>query len=520
MQSAEIRSEPTAEPGALFRPGHNCWRLARADRAAVLIDGESYFSAFADAIERARRSIIVLGWDFNSSVRLRPAQGGDGFADQIGQVLDRAVARRPHLHAYVLDWDFSMIYAMEREFLPRWRLARRTHRRFHFQLDNCHPVGAAHHQKIAVIDDAIAFVGGFDFGPCRWDTSEHHADDPRRIDPWGRHYSPFHDVQMAVDGEAAAALAVLARHRWRCATGQVLSPVARGVDPWPAGLAADFTDVDVAIARTGPAFRSIPEVREVETLYLDAIAAARRYLYFENQYLTSARVGDALAARLQEPDGPEIVILQPRQCEGWLEQTTMGVLRARLLRRVREADHRGRLRVYHPVVPDLGDRRLTVHSKLLIVDDRLLRIGSANLNNRSMGIDSECDVAIDGGADAELRRRIAAVRDRLLGEHLGQDPARVGRVLATSGSLLRTIDALNGGPRRLELLDAEVGWVDTVVPDRTLIDPERPIDAAALLAQLVPGQFEPVRRNRLWPLGAAALIAGVLLHRATRRREL
>ena len=485
--------------------GRNCWRRARANRVAFLVDGAAYFDAFARAVERARHSILVAGWDFNTRIRLRRDGSQGDVSDRLGELLNTVVSRRAGLHAFVLDWDFAMIYAMDREVLPSYRLAWRTHRRFHFHLDDCHPVGAAHHQKIAVIDDAIAFVGGLDFGAARWDTPEHRPDDPRRVDPWGQSYPPFHDVQVAIDGAAAAAVAEYVRERWRRATGQRLPALPANEGCWPEGLEPDVENVDVAISRTEPAYDGRPEVREIERMYVDAIRAARRFVYIENQYLTATRVGDVLASRLREEDGPEIVIVNPRQCAGWLEETTMGVLRARLLRRLREEDRHGRLRVVYPDVSGLGEGWMKVHAKLLVVDDTLLVAGSANLNNRSMGLDTECDLAIESGSEERLERAIAAFRNRLLGEHLGADPDRVAAALAHRGSLIRAIDDLRGGPRTLSDLTEEVPeWLEALVPEGTAVDPERPVDPDQLLDLLAPGDFDETR-PRLWLAGIAVL---------------
>lgn len=515
--SATVAPDPRA---ALLVPGRTCWRVEAADRAAVLVDGAAYFAAFAEAVERAAHSIILIGWDFNSRVRLR--RRGVGERDGVGAVLERAVKRRPALRVFILDWDFSVLYAWQRELLTGWRLGRRTGGRLRFRLDDRHPVGGAQHQKLVVIDDALAFVGGLDFGPGRWDTPAHRAGDPRRVDATLGAYPPFHDVQMAVDGAAAAALGRLARWRWRRVTGERIPAAPRGLDPWPARLAIDFRDVEIGIARTQPPFRGRREVREVEALYVDAIAAARRWLYIENQYLTSTTIGDALCARLREADGPEIVIVQPRRCEGWLEQTTMGTLRARLAERLRAADRHGRLRLYYPQVPGLDDgQRLTVHAKVLVVDDRLLRVGSANLNNRSMGLDSECDLAIDAAGERRHEQGIAAVRNRLLAEHLGQPTARVAAALRDSGSLIGAIARLNRGPRGLRALepDGTPNWLAPIVTDGALVDPDHRLEAEETLAQWLPDSYEPRRRgrHRVWPLVAAAVLAGVALYAAHRR---
>lgn len=470
---------------AIIRPGRNCGRRAKAHRAAVLVDAASYFAALASAIERAQRSILILGWDVHGDVRLLR----DGASDRpasLMELLDAAVRRTRKLHANVLDWDFAAIYALDRQTLPLLQFAWRTHRRVHFRLDAEHPLGASHHQKLVVIDDAIAFVGGIDLAADRWDTREHRLDDPRRVNPWGRPYGPFHDVQLAVDGDAAAALGEIARDRWKRATGQHLSPSSTTADPWPPDLAADFENVTVAVARTDPAWGGRPEVREVEALYEDCVAAAARWIYIENQYLTSASVGNALAARLREENGPEIVIVVPRDCPGWLEQATMGVLRYRLVRRLLEADRFGRLRVLHPSFTAQPDVLLTIHAKVMVVDDVLLRVGSSNLNNRSMGLDTECDVAIEAER-SEIRDAIAAVRNGLVAEHLGVDADTVRETLTETGSLVTTVDRLAGGERTLVTLKHEVEpWLDEVIPEAAVVDPERPIDFDELTAEMLP----------------------------------
>jgi phospholipase D1/2 len=489
--------------------GRNCWRIARADRASLLVDGAAYFEAAANALEQAQRSVLVLGWDLHSRIRLR-RRGPAESEETLAQMLNRLASERRRLRIHLLAWDFAMLFALERESLPRIRLGYGTHRRVHFRLDGNHPLGASHHQKLLVVDDAVAFVGGLDLTACRWDTPEHRTGDPRRRDPGFPDYDPFHDVQIAVDGAAAVALGDLARERWRRETGQRLKPPRVAGDPWPRVLEPDLCDVELGIARTEPAHDGRPDVREVERLYVDALRAARSRIYIENQYLTSHRVGEAIAELLARDRGPEVVIVGPRECSGWLEEGTMGVLRERLVERLRRADRAGRLRVYYPVLPGRSER-VNVHSKVLVVDERLLRVGSANLSNRSMGLDTECDVALESGGESRIEAAIGDFRNRLLAEHLGVDRGDVADALRREGSLIGAIEALRGRERSLERLETRgEEELELLVAAGALADPEQPIESEDFMRRFLPEDLdEDLARSarRSWARIALGLVA-------------
>jgi phosphatidylserine/phosphatidylglycerophosphate/cardiolipin synthase-like enzyme/uncharacterized membrane protein YdjX (TVP38/TMEM64 family) len=482
----------------ILQAGRNCWRIARAARAALLVDGAAYFAAFREAARTARRSILVAGWDVDSRVDLAPQGADDGLPARLGEFLDTLVAQRKDLHVYVLAWDFAMMYALERELLPVYTFGWRTHDRLHYHLDDRHPPGGSHHQKIAVIDNSLAFVGGIDFAKSRWDTPEHAAQHPHRLLPQGEPYPPFHDATLMVDGEAAGALGELLRLRWRRATGR--APAGARHPPlapaWPRRVTPDFEEAPVGIARTEPAYEGAREVQEVKQLYLDGIAAARESLYFENQYFTAQAVANAIEARLRADDPPEIALVSRKFCDGWLEQETMETLRAKRLRRLRAADRRGRFRAWYPDREGLGEHCIRLHTKLMIVDERLLRVGSANLNNRSMGLDTECDLAIEAESPRH-ERAIAALRTRLLAEHLGRPAAELARRIETEGSLIGAVEALRGGrPRTLAEL-AGAAPADPLVPEPELFDPERPIDAERLAGELLPPDEQPHAARRV-----------------------
>jgi phospholipase D1/2 len=488
----------------LLEPGRNCWRVEPAGRVSFLVDGAAYFSAVRAAAAKARQSIFIVGWDIDSRMRLVPEGANDGLPEPLGDFLNALAKRSRKLHIYILNWDFAMLYAPDREVLPRYKLGWRTHRRVHFELDGAHPVGASHHQKVVVIDDAMAFVGGLDLTHCRWDTPEHRADDSRRVHPGGEPCGPFHDIQMVVDGETAAALGELARERWRRATGKSLKLTSpdSAADPWPESLEPDLVDVPVGIARTLPKCDGYHEVQEIKQLYLDAIAAARHGVYLENQYFSAASIANALAERLAEPAGPEVVLISRSDDNGWLEEMTIGVMRARLHRRLCAAAPTDRYNSFYPQVPGLGEDFLNVHSKLLLVDDEFLTVGSANLNNRSMGFDSECNLAIEARGEERIRVAIRTLRHRLLAEHLGKDRDAVAAKEEETGSLLRTIDALRGGARSLELLNPQVSAsVDALVPPGDVVDPEKPIEAKRLFAKLMPSEVQASMVGRVLVIG-------------------
>src|SRR6186997_3108195 len=165
-----------------FHPGRNVWRVAQANRAAMLVDAGAFFAAVRAALLQAQRSVFIVGWDLDSRTRLVGEDGAapDGWPETLRELLTRLVGERRDLTVHLLAWDYAVLYALEREPFPSLKLGWNTPARVRFQLDNALPLGASHHQKIIVIDDALAFSGGLDLTIRRWDTSRHELDNPRR----------------------------------------------------------------------------------------------------------------------------------------------------------------------------------------------------------------------------------------------------------------------------------------------------------------------------------------------------
>lgn len=475
-------AEATAHPAlkSLVVENETCWRIAHADKFSVIVDAADFFRHAKDMMMQARRSIMLIGWDFDTRIRLVPGDDTSDHPDKLGRVFEHLAKRNRDLQIRILKWDVGLVHSITRGETPLHMLRWMFSKRIHLKLDRAHPPLAAHHMKLLVIDDAVAFCGGIDMTVGRWDTRDHRQEDPNRLSPYGRAEPPWHDATSCFSGPAAKALGDLARERWQMATGEKLEQVPPADGLWPKDLPADFEGIDIGISRTAPQYQDHREVVEIETATLAIIAATQRTLYIESQYFASRRIAEAMAKRLEEPDGPEIVIVNPMSASGWLEEKTMDTARARLIKLVKAADRHDRFRIFYPV--NAAGKEIYVHAKIMIADDRILKLGSANLNNRSMGYDTECDVLVEAPENgAEVSRTILSRRNDLLAEHLGETEETVAATLERhGGSLVKTIETLNApgqgqGRRGLRVVEErEMGIDDEWVAESDLVDPERP----------------------------------------------
>ncbi|TIX52170.1 phospholipase [Alteraurantiacibacter aquimixticola] len=447
---------------------------------------------------KARQRILLIGWDFDTRIHLSKGRRWwekgwrKHYPRRLGSFIYWLARHRDGLEIRILKWSYGVIKfagrgSMMMDLMRWWPI-----RRIDFKFDTAHPVGCCHHQKIVVIDDRFAVCGGIDMTTRRWDTRDHLEDDNRRRQPSGKPYGPWHDVTMVMEGDVASALGELGRARWRRAGGKALSVPEQSPDTaWPDGLVAHFENVEIGIARTMAEYGDDPKIDEIEQLFTRQIAGAQRFIYAESQYFASRAICEALAKRLTEPDPPEIVVVHPEEADGYLEQVAMGPARARLVAAIRELDQNEKFHLY---VPYTGETPVYVHAKLMIVDDRILRVGSANFNNRSMGLDSECDVFIDcnrpgnGHAEEQIRK----LRISLLAEHCAIGELECETMLREAGSMAAMIARLEGGRRcQLRALHPpEPTELEAELADRQMLDPEDPDD----LFEIMPrkrGLFRP-----------------------------
>ena len=467
---------------SLLEPGTTCWRVETASRAALLIDMEAYFDAAMDAMSRAKHCVHFLNWAFEANTFFHPGPDCTGKeSDRIGNFLV-ALAKNPAIDVRVLCWKSAMPVAATQHFFPFMDRKAFAGSQVKFVLDGKLPIGACHHQKMIVVDDAIAFCGGGDIGPDRWDTPAHLDADPRREKTRrdNKAFDSRHEVMGMVDGAAAAALGELFRDRWRRATGQKLPACPAVRRPrWPGGIEPAFGDIAVGLSRTSAAWRDYPEVRETEALHVAAIRQAKACIYMENQYFTSPLIAAELATRLREPDGPEVILVSTEHSPSYFDQVTMDRTRLNFIKTLTSADRHSRFHAYSPVTT-LG-RTIIVHAKLTIIDDTLMRIGSANINNRSLGFDTECDLSFEatGPGSAANRAEITRLRNKLLAHWLGCPQPPMEEVIRKAGCVGAALEQLraNGYCRLRPIVPKPLHPLAAFIAAYHLGDPVGPRDS-------------------------------------------
>jgi len=482
----------------IVEAGRNAWQLARPGRSGLLIDAADYYRAFYDAALRARRHIFMSGWQFDSGVPLlrgTDAVGRNGV--RLLRFLNGLCDRNPALRICILAWDFHLVFAPEREWLQGLIFHFRTNPRLVFRFVESTVEEGAHHQKYVTIDGRVAFLGGIDLCESRFDDRRHLTENELRRSR-GRSSKPYHDVQAYfLGGDVPCALAKLFAQQWaRSETREdapPCDPTPDGPPPLPGceprgGL--PLGGGSVALSRTDPCGPD-HTVREVEHLFEDALLAAERLVYIETQYFSSRSVCDALARRMEDEQRPrlQIVLIVNPRAEALKEEIAVGLRQAKNLERLRQvAPVTGHaLGIYHSLSAGEGEgqRATYIHSKLMIVDDRFITVGSANLTNRSMGTDTELHASWEapatasGAQDRRLARTIRRARVSLLAEHGGLTRLSELRGLFPTDALVERLDGLAcAGRSRLRpqapTTGAQKAALAAVDPDTLPFDPVQP----------------------------------------------
>jgi phosphatidylserine/phosphatidylglycerophosphate/cardiolipin synthase-like enzyme len=357
----------------------------------VFVDGADALPVLAAAIEAAQSSVWLGGWFFSPAFRLE--HEGPVLRDLLARTAERADVR-------VLAWAGAPLPLFHPDRgearATRDELERGT--RVRCALDAKERPFHCHHEKIAVIDGELAFVGGVDltdYQGNRLDRSDH---PPRGAIGW-------HDAATRFRGPAVADVAEHFRLRWREVTGEEL-PAPPPQEP--AG------DVELQVVRTVPekVYAALPngDFTILES-YVRALRSAERLIYLENQFLWSPEIVAVLAEKLRTAADPRfrLLVLLPVKPNNGKEDTRgqLGVLA--------EADD-GRGRFLACTLSQTGPAAepVYVHAKVGVVDDRWLTVGSANLNEHSLFNDTEVNVVT---RDERIARE---TRIRLWSEHLQQ----------------------------------------------------------------------------------------------------
>ncbi|RXH41223.1 VTT domain-containing protein [Bradyrhizobium zhanjiangense] len=442
----------------------------------VLNDAAAFFAALRQALLEAQEQIYIIGWDIHSATRLVGASGraDDGLPEQLGPLLRALIRRRPTLRIDILVWDFVSFYASERERNSATKFTAETSGHVRFCLDCTLPFGSAQHQKMVCIDGSLAFVGGLDLTIRRWDTSDHRAEHPLRRDPEGKPYPPFHDVQCMVDGDAAAWLFDLAEERWRASGQQAHHRRRLGNLRWPANVPVEAEHLPVGIARTEVVCPAGSTIKEVERSLTAAIRSATSFVYIENQFTSATKIAREVAQQMLRVPSLRVLVVTPKLHSSWLESQAMQNGRGAFIDCFSEAGVADRIRFVYPVSrSEDAEAAVMVHSKLMIVDDRILRVGSANLNNRSMGADSECDLIFEAASD-QHRNFIASVRRRLIAHFCGLDELTITQ---NEDRLFALLDDVAGtdGAKTLREVGSSVLTSTLATMVQPVADPERPL---------------------------------------------
>lgn len=504
---------------SVFSPGENCWKVAEASQMAVIIDCENFYRAIYEAFVRARKSIFIVGWDIDSRIRLLRNQDAEeaSYPTLVRDLLKQKAEENPELQIYLVRWDSSVAFLSFREVWPEGVWQKYMPDNIQVVLDSTIPVGGSQHQKLIVVDDEVAFSGGMDIAVQRWDTRAHEPHAKQREDCTGS-YPPYHDVQSVMAGPVVEHLAELVRWRWNRIASSPAIELGKAGDytylppAWPPSVEPLMSRVSTAIARTIPEMQDTSLCEEVESMLLRLVKHARSFIYIENQFVSYLPLAKAINQCLRENPELQVIIVSSYKPKGLAEQESYWAGRIEfkklLMRNVNP--HQVRL-AYSSVVDAQGEREYKlIHSKLMFIDDAYMVVGSANLNKRSMSMDTECDVIFEGETEQQ-KRAIAAARNDLLAEHCGESVDTVEEYFQQADPLSKLMQP--SSEQCYQLLPEEDqkftdgSWKAIVDP---ILDPDEPIIEGLNTPM---GEQIPVRNPpHKWVLfSGLALILGVVV---------
>ena len=297
-----------------------------------------------EALLLATQQVYIIGWDIHSLTRFvgPSGQADDGYPEELGAFLKALLKAKPELRINILSWNFPALYAAEREWNSAAKFTSEAPDRLRFCFDSSLPLGSAQHQKIVVIDGALAFVGGLDLTIRRWDTSAHDARSsaPRRSrrqalsavsrravhGGWRSRRQPD-----GTGGEQVARRRLHGRNIRRRSRASAGRPRCR----------CNPADMTAGIARTEIATASEAGVNEVARLFEASINAADRFIYIENQFTSATDIARLLAQRMLDVPQLRVLIVTPKMHSSWFESQAMQSGRGGFIDRIRRGRRHG-----------------------------------------------------------------------------------------------------------------------------------------------------------------------------------
>ncbi|APE06929.1 phospholipase [Alteromonas sp. RW2A1] len=508
----------------IFEPGENCWVESNATFAAPLIDCANYYKALHSSIVKAKHSIFIVGWDIDSRIRLiRGEDEAQSSAPSvISDLLKWKAEQTPDIQIYLLRWDSSLAFFAQRELWAKEAWDEKTPDNVKTELDDTIPMGGSQHQKIVVIDDELVFSGGMDVSTNRWDTRDHPVVSEERDGPDGD-YGPLHDVQMVSSGPVVADFSKLVRWRWQRVANE--TPIAIrdnaniNIDApipaaWPESYPPIFKNVECALARTIPFMDEVEPAQEVRHMLLDLIGQAESFIYIENQFTTRQEIAEELNRQLKLKPNLNVCIVSSYEPKGKFECEAFWASRIQFKTILESGISPERVKMTYSSIEDMQGKRAykRIHSKVMTIDDKYLVIGSSNLSNRSMTLDTEIDTVLYGNTP-ENKQSVVNVRNDLLAEHTGR--------------ALEDMPAIFEQPNPVEaFMQGQIahGYILTEVRDeifteqstanlfRSLSDPEEPLISIPTPDGTVLPARNPRRRSIMIAIGVTivAVMCGLM----------
>ncbi len=286
---------------------------------------------------------------------------------------------------------------------------------------------ASYHQKFMVVDSKVAYIGGMNLRRVDWDTSDHLVFEPRRMlfdattaeredVAAGEAFpdtGPRKDYMMRIEGPAAQDAADIFKQRWDLL---LYEGVDYSQNASPFTVDHDLPEVGTSQVQVTATLPDPLWQHSIAESWLTAIGSAEKYIYIEDQYFRAPLLNDAIVARMnQVPDLRLVVITKP--VDEWFDPgcAWTHAANARFEALFPDRYQTFQLRAFDTQVTWGWDETegkfadMDVHSKMLIIDDVFMSVGSANKNNRGMIYEGELNVAVvDRDFVRAARRRILA----------------------------------------------------------------------------------------------------------------